>query len=123
MGSCSESILKPLRSLGRFQSLDETTFYSALTDCLIEYGMNSCYIVRFLTPIRFDDYTASRQSLKGTLLYGFSEGRKVQYAQSIDASNILPDIIFESLDGITLVKLIFIGKNQLGYIVMSAPKK
>ena len=123
MGSCSESILKPLRSLGRFQSLDETTFYSALTDCLIEYGMNSCYIVRFLTPIRFDDYTASRQSLKGTLLYGFSEGRKVQYAQSIDASNILPDIIFESLDGITLVKLIFIGKNQLGYIVMSAPEK
>src|SRR5690606_178569 len=32
-------------------------------------------------------------------------------------------IIFESLDGITLVKLIFIGKNQLGYIVMSAPEK
>ena len=123
MGSCSGSMLKPLRSHGRFHSLDETTFYSALTDCLIEYGMNSCYIVRFLTPIRFDDYAALRQSLKGTLIYGFSEGRKVQYAQSIDASNILPDVIFESLEGIALVRPIFIGNDQLGYIVMSAPEK
>ena len=117
------ALLKPLRSHGRFHSLDETTFYSALTDCLIEYGMNSCYIVRFLTPIRFDDYAALRQSLKGTLIYGFSEGRKVQYAQSIDASNILPDVIFESLEGIALVRPIFIGNDQLGYIVMSAPEK
>jgi len=118
----SGSVSGTLRSHGRFLSLDEITFYSALTDSLTEYGMNSCYIVRFLAPTRFDDYASSGQSLKGTLLYGYSKGRRIQYTKSFDVSKILPDAIFNTLDGIALVKLVFIGKNQLGYIVMSAPE-
>jgi len=120
--SYSGPIFSPLRTHGRFASLDEVTFYSTLTDCLADYGMNSCYIVRFLSPTRFDDYASSGQSLKGTLLYGFSHGTRIQYAKSFDVSKVLPDAFFNTLDGITLVKLVFIGKNQLGYIVMSAPE-
>ncbi|HOL85288.1 MAG TPA: substrate-binding domain-containing protein [Thermoclostridium caenicola] len=115
-------IFNPLRTHRRFQSLDETAFYSALTDCLSEYGMNACYIVRYLTPTRFDDYASARQNLKGTMLYGYSDGRKVQYATPFEVSRILPDPIYGTLDGITFVKPIFIGKNQLGYIIMSAPE-
>ena len=113
----------PLRTRGRFQSLDEAAFYSDLSECLSEYGISSCYIVRFLTPTRFDDYASARQSLKGTLLYGFSEGRRIHYTNPFDVSQILPGTICDTLDAITLVKLIYIGKNQLGYVVMSAPEK
>lgn len=122
MVSYSGPVFSPLRSQGRFLSLDEATFYSTLTDCLTEYGMNSCYIVRFLSPARFDDYASSGQNLKGTLLYGFSKGRRIQHTKTFDVSKILPDTIFYTNEGVTLVKLVFVGKNQLGYIVMSAPE-
>jgi len=115
-------VFNPLRTHGRFQSLDEAAFYSDLSECLSEYGISSCYIVRFLTPTRFDDYAAARQSLKGTLLYGFSEGRRIHHTKPFDISQILPDTICHTLDAITFVKIIYIGKNQLGYVVMSAPE-
>lgn len=115
-------MLGSLSSRGRFQSLENGNFWSALTECLTEYGMNSCYIVRFLAPVRFDDNSASVQGPKGTLIYGFSSGRAVHYPKAFDVSAILPNTIFSTLEGVVLVKLIFIGKSQLGYIVMSAPE-
>lgn len=46
----------------------------------------------------------------------------ISYTKPFYVSQILPDAIFETLSGITFIKLIFIGKDQFGYIVMSAPE-
>lgn len=121
-GNDSEPVFNRLSSHNRFQAFNEDAFYSALTDSLPEYGANDCYMVRLLTPTQFDDYASVRQNLKGTLLYGYSEGRRIHYPKPFDVAQILPDIIMEQIDGITVVKPLYIGKKQFGYIVMSSPE-
>lgn len=105
---------------GRLQSLETEGFFSALSDQLTENGVNHCYIVTYTDYVRLDDHNAVRQALKANLFFGYANGKRVFHTLPFEASMLLPDQLFETLDDPFIIKPLFFDKIQFGYAVVSA---
>ena len=105
---------------GRLQGLETENFFSVVMDYLQENSINNCYIVRFMESVRFDDFSGLKQFLKCRLFFGYSNGKRVYYTKPFDANQILPDSIYETRDASVIIKHLFFGKIQFGFVVISA---
>jgi diguanylate cyclase (GGDEF)-like protein len=103
---------------GRLQALDTESFYSVLSDYLSENNITYCYIARSMEAARLDDFRAMKQDLRCKLFYGFSNGKRVYHAKPFEALQILPESIYETIEGDILIKHLYCGKIQFGYIVL-----
>ena len=119
-GSYTVPIFNQYKINGRLQSLETENFFSALSDYLSENSIANCFILRFMNTISFDDFPAIKQSLRCKLFFGYSNGKRVYYTKPFEATQILPDSIFEALEGTVLIKHLFFGKIQFGFIIVSS---
>ena len=119
-GGYTVPVFNQYKISGRLQSLETENFFSALSDYLSENSIADCFIVRFMDTVRFDDFPVIKQSLRCKLFFGYSNGKRVYHTKPFEAAKILPDSIFDTLGGAVLVKHLFFGKIQFGFIIVSS---
>ncbi len=104
---------------GRLQSLATEDLFIKLTHYLEEHSILQCYIVRYTEPLPFDD-TAIEQRLKATLYYGYFKGHRIHHPKAFPAVNLLPEHILDKNSEPVLVRPLYFGKLQFGFLIISA---
>ncbi len=104
---------------GRLQSLATADLFTELTHYLEEHSILQCYIVRYTKPLPFDD-TATEQHLKATLYYGYFKEHRIHHPKVFPAVNLLPEHILDRNSEPVLVKPLYFGKLQFGFLIISA---
>ncbi|MCX7772796.1 MAG: substrate-binding domain-containing protein [Clostridia bacterium] len=105
---------------GRLQLLSLDELYPFLNNYLTTNNILQCYIVTYPEPLAFDEVTGIRNAPKGQIFYGFSQGKQVFYPKSFLFTDILPSQLLEPIKESMLIKPLFFGKSQYGFLFVSA---
>lgn len=107
------------RMNGRLQLLDPGQLHQELTHYLEENNIPVCFIVSYPEAMPFDDKNFN-PNVKGSIFYGFLKGKPIQYPKPFPFSDILPDQFFEEIQEPVLVKPLYFGRSQYGFLLISA---